>query len=624
MSKKARNSSIRMRSRLRPQAMFAGCLLAAALAADPQQALAQRAAGHARVPAKRAAHKAASDAWWKHAVIYEIYPRSFQDSNGDGVGDLKGIVSRLDYLKALGVDAIWLTPIYPSPQIDFGYDISNYEAIDPQYGTMADFDQLVAEAKKRNIRVLMDLVLNHTSDKHPWFLASESSKTDPKRNWYVWKDGKTPGAPPAGQPPNNWQSYFGHSAWQFDPKTSQYYYHKFYIQQPDLNWENPGVKAAMYGVARFWLARGVAGFRLDAVNTLYEDPSLADEGIVKNSDGTPKINAYGDPTLDDSKTSFQPKVHDVLKDLRRIAERYPGQRVLVGETYTSDLHGLRVMYGAKNDELQLPMDTQIGFINKLDVARFREKINEAETQLDGNQPLIVFDNHDNPRWDRYGEGVLGNGVYNKDIGRVIATILLATRGTALMYYGDEIGMKTTPPLRKEDVKDPVGVVGWPKEKGRDGERTPMQWDATANAGFTKGTPWLPVPPSYRLVNEQTEVDDHSSLLNWYRQLIELRRTNPAMHSGDETMIDASNDKVLSWVRVAPDKSALIVACNFTDEAQKVSFDLGAQGYTKASVTTLLKTPGSGDPASLDAVDLPAFGVYIGQLQAAPETRPSTP
>lgn len=598
-------------TRLLLTALIASWSFTLAAESAPQQ----KSNGTAVVPASHRRARPASDPWWKHAVIYEIYPRSFQDSNGDGVGDLNGITSRLDYLQTLGVDAIWITPCYPSPQIDFGYDISNYEAIDPQYGTMADFDRLLAEARKRNIRIVMDFVVNHTSDKHPWFVASESSKTNPRRDWYVWRDGKVPGAPPAGQPPNNWESYFGHSAWQYDPRTSQYYYHKFYIQQPDLNWENPKVKAAMYGVARFWLNKGVAGFRLDAVNTLYEDPGLTDEGVVNGPDGKPLINAYGDVKLDDSRTSFQPKVHDVLRDLRRITDSYAGQRVLIGETYISSIEGLRVMYGKHNDELELPMDMQIGTINKMDVGTFRRRIDEAETQLDGAQPLLVFDNHDNPRWDRYGQGVLGNGVYNKDIGRVIAAVLFATRGTAMMYYGDEIGMKTTPPLRQEDVKDPIGKIGWPNEKGRDGERTPMQWDATANAGFTKSTsPWLPVPPSYRLTNVQAEVDDHASMLNWYRQLIELRRTNTALHSGDNVMVNTTDNNVLSWIRVAPDRSAVLVVCNFTDQPQKVAFDLTAQGYKKQPASTLMKTPGSSDPASLDAVDLPAFGVYIGQLQ----------
>src|ERR1700722_8884327 len=234
-----------------------------------------------------------NEPWWKGAVIYEIYPRSFQDSNGDGIGDLNGITSRLGYLKTLGVDAIWLTPIYPSPQVDFGYDISDYENIDPAYGTLADFDRLVAEASKRDIKIIMDMVMNHTSDKHKWFIESESSKTNPKRDWYVWRDGKGP-----GQPPNNWQSLFGHSAWQFDPKTNQYYYHKFYIQQPDLNWNNPQVRKAMYDTCRFWLQRGVYGFRLDAIPSLFEDAQLRDEPVVLDENGKPKINAYGDVVVD--------------------------------------------------------------------------------------------------------------------------------------------------------------------------------------------------------------------------------------------------------------------------------------------------------------------------------------
>src|SRR5271163_5153048 len=269
-------------------ALFA--LAAAIVIAAPVATLSAQTNTAAKAASATSAKSAAesNDQWWKGAVVYEIYPRSFQDSNGDGIGDLNGITSRLDYLKVLGVDAIWLSPIYPSPQVDFGYDISNYEAIDPQYGTLKDFDRLVAEAKKRNIRVIMDMVLNHTSDKHPWFIASRSSKTDPKRNWYVWRDGKGP-----GQPPNNWQSDFGHSAWEYDQKTGQYYYHKFYIQQPDLNWTNPQVRKAMYDVVRFWINRGVAGFRLDAITTLFEDPQWRDDAEIKDASGKTTTNNYG-------------------------------------------------------------------------------------------------------------------------------------------------------------------------------------------------------------------------------------------------------------------------------------------------------------------------------------------
>ena len=559
------------------------------------------AADTATAKAVNKASAAESDStWWKHAVIYEIYPRSFQDSNGDGLGDLNGITSRLDYLKALGVDAIWLTPIYPSPQVDFGYDISNYVAIDPAYGTMADFNRLVAEAKKRDIRVIMDMVMNHTSDKHPWFIQSESSKTNPKRDWYVWANGKGP-----GQPPNNWQSAFGHSAWQYSPKTDQWYYHKFYIQQPDLNWRNPKVEQAMWGVVRFWLNKGVAGFRLDAVPTLFEDPSLKDEKIL------PGTNKYGDPNIDGSLTENLPEVHKVMRDLRAVTNSFPGNRVLIGETYLPNIQELQKWYGENHDELQLPMDMQVGFINKLDVNEFRRRIGEVEHDIDNNQPLLVFDNHDNPRMDmRYGDGR-----HNIAIERMLATILFATRSTALMYYGDEIGMKTTPPARVEDVKDPVGKIGWPLEKGRDGERTPMQWDGSPEAGFTTSDkPWLPVPDSYKTVNVAEEVRQDDSMLNWYKQLIQLRRDNPALHSGKLTMLNTEDTKVLSWMRQAPGAPAVVVACNFTAEPQKFSFDLSKQGISSRQAKTLMKTPGASDPASLDAVNLPPFGVYIGQVK----------
>jgi alpha-glucosidase len=545
-----------------------------------------------------------NDLWWKGAVVYEIYPRSFQDSSGDGIGDLNGITSRLDYLKVLGVDAIWLSPIYPSPQVDFGYDISDYENIDPAYGTLADFDRLVAEAKKRDIKIIMDMVMNHTSDKHKWFIESESSKTNPKRDWYVWKDGKGP-----GQPPNNWTSVFGHSAWQFDPKTNQYYYHKFYIQQPDLNWYNPQVRKAMYDTCRFWMKRGVYGFRLDAIPTLFEDPQDRDEKPILDANGKPTINAFGDVELDDSLTNNLPQVHDVEKELRAVINEFPG-RILIGETYFSNVADLRRSYGLKNDELQLPMDFQVGMINKLDIGTFRKNINDAETQIGDNEPLLVFDNHDNPRIDaRYGDGV-----HDLDIQRMLATILFASRDTSLFYYGDEIGMKTTPPTRKEDVKDPIGITGWPKEKGRDGERTPMQWTPGPNAGFTTGTPWLPIPPSYVKVNVETEVSDYDSLLNWYKQLIELKRTNPVVKGGKNVMLNTGDANVLAWARQIDGQPTVVVACNFTAAPQKFAFDLSGTGVTSKQAKTLMKTPGSSDPASLDEVNLPPYGVYIGQVQ----------
>jgi len=554
-----------------------------------------------------ALNAAAAQRWWKGALIYEIYPRSFQDSNGDGIGDLNGITGRLDYIKSLGIDAIWLTPIYPSPQVDFGYDIADYQSVDPKYGTLKDFDRLVAEAKKRNIRIIMDLVLNHTSDMHPWFVASASSRNNPKREWYVWRDGKA-----AGVPPNNWQSAFGHSAWQYDAKTSQYYYHKFYAQQPDLNWRNPAVQNAMYDVERFWIRRGVAGFRLDAITTLYEDPKLRDETIVRDKAGRPEINAFGDPRLANDRTDNMPGVHDVLRKLRQVADSYPAQQVvLIGETWVGSVGELRKMYGVHNDELQLPMDLQVGFIDKFDTPRFRMLINDAETGIGSNEPLFVLDNHDRPRWDRYGDGV-----HNADIGRVLSTVIIASRGTAMYYYGDEIGMVTSTPARKQDVRDPVGITGWPKEKGRDGERTPMQWTAAPNAGFSPPgvKTWLPIPPGSVKANVASESGRSDSMLTWFRVLGRLKHDNAALREGDETMLNPGDANVLSWLRKAPDGSAVVAICNFTAKPQMVRFDPKMLGTGSRIAATLLKTPGTEDPVLLSAIPLKPFGVYLLQLR----------
>ncbi len=501
--------------------------------------------------------------------------------------------------------------------MDFGYDISDYRNIDPRYGTLADFDRLIAEANKRHIRVLMDMVMNHSSDKHEWFLQSRSSRNNPYRNWYVWHDGKGETATSKGEPSNNWQSLFGHSAWQWDEKTRQYYYHKFYIQQPDFNWNNPAVPKAFEDIVAFWLKRGVGGFRFDAITTLFEDPAMRDEGVVRDKNGNVIINAYGDPQLDNTKTDNLPGVHEVMQQMRAAIDpfssgKFPGTRVLIGETYLHNVDDLNKMYGpADRPEFHLPMDTQIGFINKLDVPRFRSKLNDAETRLHGHIPLLVFDNHDNARLDlRYGDGV-----HDRDIQRVIATILFASRGASLFYYGDEIGMKTTPPKRKEDVKDPIGVTGWPKEKGRDGERTPMQWDASMNAGFTSGTPWLPVPPSAKQINVAVEKGDPNSLFAWYQSLIHLKKTAPAFSQGANIMLDTENTKVLSWARQAQGAPQVFISVNFTAEPQTVNLSASNTAGVKArKLMTLLKSPGAADPESLSQIKLGPYGVYIGELQ----------
>jgi alpha-glucosidase len=549
--------------------------------------------------------------WWKHAVIYEIYPRSFQDSNGDGVGDLNGITSRLDYLQALGVDAIWISPMYPSPQVDFGYDISDYENVDPQYGTLKDFDRLVAEAKRRNIRVILDMVLNHTSDEHKWFVESASSRTNAKRDWYVWNDGKVgPDGRPV--PPNNWVSLFGGSAWQYMPQTRSFYYHKFYKQQPDLNWRNPAVEKAMFGSMQFWLDRGVAGYRLDAIPTLFEDPQLRDE---PETGGT---NAQGDLNLKNVYTDNLPEVHEVIRRMRTMvakypAAKYPGDRVLIGETYLPNTAELDKWYGgAKKDELQLPMDMIVGFSNKLDANMFRARISEVETEVHGSQPLLVFDNHDNIRsWERYGDGV-----HNEAIAKLIATMLFTTRATALMYYGEELGMVTTTPTRVEDVKDPIGRTGWPKEKGRDGERTPMQWDGSSpQAGFsTSASTWLPVAGNYKTINVQTELKDPNSLLNWHKKLIAMRREMAALRDGGLVMVDKANPSVLSYVRMAPAGHAVVVALNMTGEAQTIALDLSPAGISQKAVRTLLTNEASLQGVSSTSMTLPPFASWVGEVQ----------
>jgi alpha-glucosidase len=526
--------------------------------------------------------------WWQHAVFYEIYPRSFADGNNDGVGDLKGITSKLDYLHGLGVDAIWISPCFPSPQVDFGYDVSDYENIDPMYGTLADFDTLASEAKKRGIRIILDFVVNHSSDKHAWFQDSKSSKTAEHRDWYIWRDGKG-----QGQPPNNWISEFGGSAWKFDPTTNQYYYHFFYAEQPDLNWRNPAVKAAMFDVTRWWYHRGVSGFRLDAVDTLFEDPDLHDNPVL------PGKNAYGDQLQERKYNTKLPEVHEALRDLRTVADE--SGAVLIGETWTKDVNELKQYYGARSNELQMPMDLMFTKL-KFSAPVFREHI--AGVDSAGGWPVYVISNHDIVRSsDRYGDGQ-----HNDQIAKVMAALYLTLRGTPVMYYGEEIGMKTTPPTRKENVKDPIGVSGWPREKGRDGERTPMQWDESTNAGFSQAAPWLPVPPTFKSHNVADEAKDSNSILEFYKKVLKLRHTNPALLDGSYVPLNESDQNVLSYLRMYKDQ-VVLVALNMSASEQKVNFGMSQNGFT--ATRSLVATPKSS--AKGDWVTLEPYGVFIAQL-----------
>jgi alpha-glucosidase len=542
---------------------------------------------------------APEEPWWKHAVIYEVYPRSFADSNGDGTGDLNGITAHLDYLKDLGVDAIWLTPFYPSPQVDFGYDISDYRNVDPRYGTLAEFDRMAAEAKKRNIRVLIDLVVNHTSDQHPWFTESRSSKTDPKAAWYVWHDGK-----PGSQPPNNWTSSFGGSAWQWVPERSQYYFHHYYVEQPDLNWRNPAVREAVSDILRFWLKRGVSGFRLDGIGNLYEDAALRDEPALGG------VNALGDPNLSHIYTRNLPETHDAYRMLRKVADEFP-DTVLVGQVGAANAAELATAYGARNDELQLPINAQFGSAGRLLAAEFRQKLKDAEIALNGNPPLLVLDSHDRTRsWTRYSDGV-----HDLAIAKLLATLLLAPRGAALIYYGQELGMENNDPKRKEDVQDPVGRRGWPANKGRDGERTPMQWDSGANAGFSSGkTTWLPLAPGYTERNVASETAAPDSLLNYYKALIRLRKQNASLREGEFEAVDESGPDAVAWISKSRGEAA-VIALNFSASPRTVTINAGTHGLSTTQATTLLSSfSAAGTSVQVEKLTLPPYGAFVGRIK----------
>jgi alpha-glucosidase len=532
------------------------------------------AAAPALMPANASA---AQNDWWKRAVVYELYPRSFADSNNDGIGDIKGITAHLGYLADLGVDAIWMTPMFPSPQVDFGYDVADYDDVDPQFGTVADVDALIASGKNRGVKLILDFVINHSSDKHAWFQQSKSSRTSPYRDFYIWRDPKADGSPP-----NNWTSLFGGSAWEKDPATGQYYYHFFYAQQPDLNWRNPKVEKAMFDAAEWWLKRGVYGYRLDAVGTMFERADL------KDNPPAPGLDAFGLPEQNRINNTEQPEMHTELQRLRaRVIDRYPG-RILIGETYVGTSAELTKFYGAHNDELQLPMFLSLIGVKPITAAELRPRIEAVENNPVGGWPCFALNNHDQRRVpSRYD---LPAGATGDDMARITAALLLTLRGTPILYYGEELGMTNNDPQRVEDVQDIIGKKGWPKEKGRDGERTPMQWNASVNAGFNAGAkPWLPVGQDYTTRNVAAQRADPNSVLNFYRTLIAERRTNPAL-AGDMAMVDRTNPNVLSYVRTGGGKRLLVVLNFGGSDADVTRAQLGGGTFgrviaqNKASLT----------------------------------------
>lgn len=487
--------------------------------------------------------------WWQHGVIYQIYPRSFQDANGDGVGDLPGITARLDYLKWLGIDAIWISPCFRSPMKDFGYDVSDYRDIDPLFGTMADFDRLLEETHRRGLRLILDFVPNHTSDHHPWFLESRSSRDNPKRDWYIWRDAK-----PDGSPPNNWLANFGGNAWTWDAHTGQYYYHAFLGEQPDLNWRNPEVQAAMMDVLRFWLGKGVDGFRVDVMNHIIKHADMPDN--PPNPLWKEGEHPYRRLIPDNSQD--QPEVHDIVAMMRRVFEEYD-QRVLIGEIYLP-IERLVRYYGPNSNGAHLPFNFQL-VTKPWDARLIARTIDRYEAALPENGwPNWVLGNHDRPRIaTRAG----------REQAPVAAMALLTLRGTPTMYYGDEIGMENVhiPPDR---LVDPPGIeIGI--AESRDPERTPMQWDASHNAGFTTADePWLPISGHYADVNVATQREDPRSILSLYRRLIDLRREEPALSVGSYTGFPAAGH-LLAYIR-EHQGSRLLVALNLGGEPDALPLD----------------------------------------------------
>jgi alpha-glucosidase len=494
--------------------------------------------------------------WWQSGVIYQIYPRSFKDSNADGVGDLAGITQKLDYLQWLGVDALWLSPIYPSPMADFGYDIANYTDVDPLFGTLADFDTLIQQAHSRNLKVVMDYVPNHTSDEHPWFQTSRSSRTNEKRDWYIWRD-----PAPNGGPPNNWLALFGGPAWQFDEQTGQYYLHLFDVKQPDLNWRNPAVREAMYNVLRFWLDRGVDGFRVDVLWMLIKDDQFRDN--VMNPDWKP-----GDPPYTRQFATYtedQPGMHDIVRDMRTLIDSY-GERVFIGELYLP-LTLLIQYYGENLDEAHLPFNFQFVTMPDWNASAIRKIVDEYEQALPaGAWPNWVLGNHDRPRIaTRVG----------REQSRVAQMMLLTLRGTPTCYYGDELSMEDSfvPP---ELMYDPQGKDN--PEHSRDPIRTPMQWDNSANAGFCppRVTPWLPVAADYKIYNVAAEQNDAYSFLTLLHRLLELRRATPALTLGSYQSLDQENSACFIYIR-EQDKRRYLVALNISSQEQVVKLPGIGQG-----------------------------------------------
>lgn len=535
--------------------------------------------------------------WWRGAVIYQIYPRSYQDSNGDGIGDLKGITARLQHIADLGADAIWISPFFTSPMKDFGYDVSNYVDVDPMFGSLTDFDGLIAEAHRLGIRVMIDLVMSHSSDQHPWFVESRSSRVNPKADWYVWADSK-----PDGTPPNNWLSIFGGSAWQWDPTRMQYYLHNFLTSQPDMNLHNPEVQDALLAATRFWLDRGVDGFRLDTINFYFHDKELRDNPPLaperRNASTAPAVNPY----------NFQEHIYDknrpeniaFLKRFRALLDEYPAIAA-VGEVGDSQ-RGLEIVgeYTSGNDKMQMCYAFEFLAPEPLTPEVVRNTQNAFAAAAPEGWACWAFSNHDVVRHiSRWGSAVLDREAYAK----MMSALLLTQRGSVCIYQGEELGL-TEADIAFEDLQDPYGIQFWPEFKGRDGCRTPMVWDDHATqAGFsTAQKTWLPIPVEHVLRAVNTQAGRDESVLEQYRRFLGFRRQHPAFAKGDITFHEAGahalaysralgNEKLLCLFNMSPEPAAIALP-----EGQWLALD----GHGFASETNDNK------------VELPAWGAYFAR------------
>ncbi|MEZ4645506.1 MAG: alpha-amylase family glycosyl hydrolase [Chloroflexota bacterium] len=521
-------------------------------------------------------------AWWQRGVVYQIYPRSFQDSSHNGIGDLQGIIDRLDYLNdgtpnSLGIDAIWISPFYPSPMADFGYDVSDYCDIHPMFGDLAAFDRLVTAVHQRQIKIIIDYVPNHTSDQHPWFIESRRNRTNPKRDWYIWRDGKADGTPP-----NNWGSFFGGPAWTFDETTGQYYMHQFLKEQPELNWRNPEVQDAMMDVLRFWLERGVDGFRMDVVGLILKDEQLRDNPLNPHADPNLPANDLHS-RLQHIYNGDQDEVHGIMRQFRQLLDSY-GERVAIGELWGPLDRWVRY-YGDNGDGLHLPFNFRLMDETAFNARAMQQAVDTLEAALPSFAwPNYVLGNHDRIRLaTRFG---------GQAQARLAAMMLLTLRGTPTLYYGDEIGLENGI-ISPEQMQDPQGInLGI--ERTRDVARTPMQWDDSPHAGFSTDEPWLPISPDYqtRNVAAQTAVSD--STLNLYRRLLWLRRQSEALSVGSYRPLSV-HANCFVYVRQSGTEQRLI-ALNFSNKAQTVS--IPEQQVTRVILSTHLDREEQVDVTSL--------------------------